>query len=65
MRNSKTYVGFKAVNGVMFVVLGAAIVYQLLRTVGPRIELVPGLILGVAMFALGVHRTLMILRARR
>jgi hypothetical protein len=65
MRNSKAYVGFKAVNGVMFVVLGAAIVYQLLRTVGPRIEAIPGLILGAAMFALGVHRMLAILRARR
>lgn len=65
MRNSKSYVGFKAVNGVMFVILGAAIVYQMLRTEGPRAEAIPGLILGAAMFALGVHRTLAILRARR
>jgi hypothetical protein len=65
MRNSKTYVGFKAVNGVMFIILGAAIFYQMLRTAGPRFEAIPGLILGAAMFALGVHRTLAIVRARR
>jgi hypothetical protein len=65
MRNSKPYVGFKAVNGVMFVILGAAIVFQMLRTVGPRFEAIPGLVLGAAMFALGVHRTFAIARARR
>lgn len=65
MRNSKPYAGFKAVNGVMFVILGAAIVYQMLHTVGLRGAAVPGLILGTAMFALGVHRTLLILRARQ
>ena len=65
MRNSKVYGGFKAVNGVMFVILGAAIVYQMLRTVGPHAAAIPGLILGAAMFALGVHRTLLVLRSRR
>lgn len=65
MRNSKAYTGFKAINGIMFVLLGAAIVYQMLRTAGPRVEAIPGLILGAAMFALGVHRTVLMLRARR
>jgi hypothetical protein len=49
----------------MFVILGAAIVFQMLRTVGPRFEAIPGLVLGAAMFALGVHRTFAIARARR
>lgn len=66
MRNSKAYGGFKAVNGVMFVVLGGAILYQMAhiaKTAG--FAAVPGLILGAAMLALGVHRTLLVLRGRR
>jgi hypothetical protein len=65
MRNSKTYAGFKTFNGVLYIILGAAIVFQMLRTVGPRLEAVPGLILGAAMFALGAHRMLLLMRARR
>jgi hypothetical protein len=65
MRNSKAYTGFKSVNSVLYIILGVAIVVQMLRTVGPRFEAVPGLILGAAMFALGVHRTLLMKRLRK
>jgi uncharacterized membrane protein len=59
---------FKTVNGLLFVVLGIAIVYRVLQYsahAGAWFELIPGLILGAAMFALGVHRTLLVVRARR
>jgi putative effector of murein hydrolase len=65
MRNSKAYARFKAANSILFVVLGAAIVYQMLRTVGLRFEAVPGIILGAAMFALGIHRAYLVLRVRQ
>jgi putative effector of murein hydrolase len=65
MRNSKVYARFKAANSVLFVIFGLAIVYQMLRTVGLRFEAVPGLILGAAMFALGVHRAYLMLRVRQ
>jgi hypothetical protein len=55
---------FKAVNGVLFIVLGAAIVIRLLLGAGVRFETVPGLILGAAMCALGIHRTMLMLKAR-
>jgi hypothetical protein len=65
MRNSKTYAGFKTFNSVLYIILGAAIVVQMVRLVGPRFEAIPGIVLGLAMFALGVHRALLVLRARR
>ena len=37
-RQSKTYVGFKAFNGLLFVVLGAAILWQIGRVAGARFE---------------------------
>jgi hypothetical protein len=64
-RGSKGYTGFKAFNGVLFIVLGAAILVQIVRVAGLRFEAVPGLILGAAMLALGVHRILLMLRATR
>ena len=63
-RQSKTYVGFKAFNGLLFIGLGAAIVWQVARVAGPRVEVIPGIILGAAMFALGAYRVIMMLRAR-
>jgi hypothetical protein len=63
-RQSKTYVGFKAFNGLLFIVLGAAIFVQVARIAGARLEAVPGLVLGAAMFALGVYRITMMLRHR-
>ncbi len=65
MRNSPAYGGFKALNGALFIVLGAAIVVRMFNTPAPLSYKIPGLILGAAMFALGVHRSLLILRARR
>jgi hypothetical protein len=63
-RQSKAYVGFKAFNGVLFIGLGAAIVWQVARAAGPRLEAAPGIILGIAMLALGAYRLTMVLRAR-
>lgn len=65
MRNSPAYGRFKAVNGALFVVLGAAIVVRMLYAAAPFSYKIPGLILGAAMFALGIHRSLLVLRARR
>lgn len=63
-RQSKAYVGFKAINGVLFIGLGAAIVWQVGRAAGFHIEAIPGIILGAAMLALGAYRVTMMLRAR-
>lgn len=63
-RQSKAYVGFKAFNGVLFIVLGAAILFQVARVAGARLEAIPGLVLGAAMFALGAYRLAMMLRYR-
>jgi hypothetical protein len=63
-RQSKAYVGFKAFNGVLFIVLGAAILVQVARVAGARFEAIPGLILGAAMFALGAYRITMMMRNR-
>jgi len=65
MRNSKTYLGFKTINGVVFIVLGALIIVQLLRTVGLRFEAFSGFVLGAALIALGVYRTMGFLRSRK
>ena len=65
MRTSPAYGRFKALNGALFIVLGAAIVVQMLRAPAPFSYKIPGLILGAAMFALGVHRSMLVLRARR
>jgi hypothetical protein len=65
MRNSKTYLGFKTLNGVVFVVLGALIIFQMLRTVGVRVEALSGFALGAALIALGVYRTTGFIRSRR
>jgi hypothetical protein len=64
VRNSKAYAGFKAFNGVLFVVFGAAIMVRILMVSGARFVAVPGLVLGGAMLALGLHRILLILRSR-
>ncbi len=63
-RQSKAYVGFKAFNGLLFIVLGAAIFVQVARIAGARFEAIPGLVLGAAMFALGVYRMTMMVRYR-
>ncbi len=63
-RQSKTYVGFKAFNGLLFILLGAAVFFQVARIAGARLEAIPGLILGAAMFALGAYRIWMMLKNR-
>ena len=63
-RQSKAYVGFKAFNGVLFIFLGAAILIQVVRYAGLRLETIPGIILGAAMLGLGFYRISLILRAR-
>jgi hypothetical protein len=65
LQRSKGYARFKAVNGALFIVLGAAIVVRMLTGIGLRFEAVPGLILGLAMLGLGAHRTYLILQMRR
>ena len=65
MRNSKTYLGFKAVNGVVFIVLGVLIAVQLIRTVGLRSEAFSGFVLAAALIVLGVYRTMGFLRSRK
>jgi hypothetical protein len=56
---------FKSVNGVLFIVLGAAMTYNLVRFAGVRLESISGLILGAAMMGLGVYRVTATARARR
>ena len=63
-RQSKAYVGFKGFNGVLFIVLGAAILVQVARVGGARFEAIPGYVLGAAMLALGAYRITMMLRYR-
>jgi hypothetical protein len=65
MRNSKAYLGFKTFNGVVFIVLGALIVAQMIRLVGFRFEAVSGLVLGAALIALGIYRTVWFVRQRQ
>jgi len=64
-RQSKAYIGFKAFNGLLFIVLGAGILVQIVRVAGPRLEAIPGIILGAAMMGLGTYRVVLMVRARR
>jgi|GEM_PF-2164726 len=60
IRNTKGYLVFKAVNGALFIVFGAAIVLEMLRVAGLHFNAVPGFVLGAALMALGTHRLLLI-----
>ena len=64
MRNSKTYAGFKVVNGVIFIALGIAIIVRMAMGVGLRFEAFSGFVLGAALIALGLYRTVGYLRSR-
>lgn len=64
LQRSKGYTRFKAVNGVLFVALGAAIIVRMFTGIGLRFEALPGLILGAAMLGLGAHRTWLLWRSR-
>ncbi len=61
-RNASKYARFKAVNGVIFGILGAVILVRVVMVAGFRLEALPGIVLGAAMIALGVHRMLLIRR---
>jgi hypothetical protein len=63
-RQSKAYVGFKAFNGLLFAVLGVAILIRIVSYAGLRLETIPGIILGAAMLGLGLYRITLMLRAR-
>ncbi len=65
LRRSKGYAGFKALNGLLFFVFGAAILVQIVRAAGVHFDAIPGVILGLAMMGLGLHRTVLLVRARR
>jgi hypothetical protein len=65
MRNSKAYAGFKAFNGIVFIVLGCLIIVQIVRIVGLRFEAMSGLVLGGALIALGLYRTVAMVRLRK
>jgi hypothetical protein len=65
MRNSKAYLGFKTFNGIVFIVLGGLIIFQMIRMVGLRFEAFSGLVLGSALIALGLYRTMGFLRSKK
>ena len=65
MRNSKLYAGFKTFNALVFIVLGALIIVQLVRVVGLRFEALSGFVLGAALIALGLYRAREFIRSRR
>lgn len=56
---------FRAVLSVLTIVVGAFILVQMLANARSGFAIVPGVVLGAAMIALGAHRISLILRARR
>jgi hypothetical protein len=58
-------IAFKAVNGVLFTILGTAIVVRVLMVPGAGLRVIPGVVLGLAMLGLGVYRTFHVVRAAR
>jgi hypothetical protein len=56
LTGSRNYTRIRGVFGVLFVVLGGLIVFQIAHGVGFRLEAVPGLLLGAAMIVLGYVR---------
>jgi hypothetical protein len=48
---------------VLLIGMGIAIFVQIVRVVGIRLEIVPGVFLALAILALGVHRMSLVLRA--
>jgi hypothetical protein len=50
------YLRARGVFGVLFIVLGAFIIVQIVHGVGLHVEAIPGAILGLAMIALGYVR---------
>ena len=56
LNQSPAYARARGVFGVLFIGLGALIVYQIVRGVGFRVEAIPGALLGLAMIVLGYVR---------
>jgi hypothetical protein len=56
LTQSPAYARARGVFGVLFVGLGALIVYQIARGVGFHVEAIPGTLLGLAMIVLGYVR---------
>ncbi|MHB8148351.1 MAG: hypothetical protein ACYDGM_13975 [Vulcanimicrobiaceae bacterium] len=54
----------RAVLAAAIAVVGAVVIVRMLGQ-GLRIEILPGVVLGVAMLALGAHRLSLILRIRK
>lgn len=48
----------------LLIVAGIALIVRMLMQIGLHREIVPGIALGAAIVALGVHRTSLILRAK-
>lgn len=61
---SAGYGRFKLLNGVLFIVLGTFVLAQMLHGVGFRLAALPGIVLGVALVALGVVRWSAFLKER-
>lgn len=57
-------IAYRAVLAAATAVLGAIVTVRMLAY-GIRIETLPGIVLGAAMIALGVHRLSLIVRSRR
>lgn len=56
LSSSRTYIRARAAFGVLFIVFGALIVFQIVHGVGLRVEAIPGTLLGAAMIVLGYVR---------
>lgn len=53
---SAGYGRFKLLNGALFIVLGSLVLAQLLHGIGFKLSALPGIVLGLALVALGVIR---------
>ena len=60
----KALAGFRAAVAIGMIACGVVVVVRVLGY-GLRIETLPGIVLGAAMVALGVHRMSLIARSRR
>ncbi len=56
LTQSPAYARARGVFGVLFVGLGALIIFQIAHGVGFRVEAIPGVLLGAALIALGYVR---------
>lgn len=56
-------IGLRFVLALLLIGMGVAILVQIVREVGLRVEVIPGIFLALAIAALGVHRMSLVLRA--